>query len=331
MRLYLVRHARTLPTGPDSREWPLSTDGMAEARQLAEAGFWADIDVLYSSPEPKALATVRPAAEQHALQIHEDDRLREIGRPTEWLDDYEAAVELYLEEPDTTPQGWEPVDEARARLEGLVRELEQRHPGQRVALCGHGLALTLYLSTLEGVLGRPFAVWRALGFGQVAVAEEGRLLLPFGEPSEAGLRVRRAEPDDFEAVSALLAELGRPPLMEETRGVVLEIFTRHVSAPAVESYVVTRDGQPVGFLSMHLRERLNFPTLEAWVPDFIVTEAEHGSGAARLLFSRAVEIAREKGCHRLVLESGHTRKRAHRFYEREGMTHTGKVYVMQLG
>lgn len=331
MRLYLVRHARTLPTGPDSREWPLSTDGTAEARQLAQAAFWSDIDVLYSSPEPKALATVRPAAEQHGLEIREDERLREVGRPTEWLDDYATAVERYLEEPDVTPQGWEPVDEARARLEGLVRELEQRHRGERVAICSHGLALTLYLVTLEGVLGRPFAVWRPLGFGQVAVAEGGALLLPFGEPSAAGLRVRRAEREDFEAVSALLAELGRPSLPEETRDLAREIFTRHVSSPDVESHVVTRDGQPVGFLSMHLRERLNFPTREAWVPDFIVTEAEHGSGAARQLFGRAVEVAREQGCHRLVLESGHSRTRAHRFYEREGMTHTGKVYVMQLG
>lgn len=331
MRLYLIRHARTLPTGPDNREWPLSTDGEVEARQLAEAQFWSDIDVLYSSPEQKALATVRPAAERQGLEIHQDERLREVGRPGEWLDDYDAAVERYLEHLETPPQGWEPAADAQARLVDLVRELAQKHSGQRVALCSHGLALTLYLNTLKGVLGRSFAVWRSLSFGQVAVAEEGRLLLPFGEPSMAGLRVRRVEPEDFEAVSTLLAELGRPKVTEDRRAAAREVFTRHVGSADVESHVVTRDGQPIGFLSMHLRERLNQATMEAWVPDFIVTEDEHGSGAARLLFSRAVEVARERGCHRLVLESGHTRKRAHRFYEREGMTHTGRTYAMHLG
>ncbi len=145
-----------------------------------------------------------------------------------------------------------------------------------------------------------------------------------------GLIIRRMEPQDFEAVTALLAELGRPRLTEGTRQAVQTVFLQHVADANVGSLLAERDGVPIGVLSLHFRPRLNEPTLEGYVPDLIVTEGEHGSGAATALFRRAVELARERGCHRLTLESGYQRQRAHRFYIREGMTDAGKYFVLPL-
>jgi GNAT superfamily N-acetyltransferase len=48
------------------------------------------------------------------------------------------------------------------------------------------------------------------------------------------------------------------------------------------------------------------------------------------LLRRAMALARERGCHRLTLESGHHRQRAHRFYAREGMTDAGKYFILDL-
>lgn len=185
MRLYLIRHGRTLPTGPDARAWPLSDAGEREAARLATAPFWAAVGALYSSPEGKALSTVRPAAVRYGLSTTEHERLREVGRPAVWVEEYEAAVEAYLEE-DGMPEGWEPREDARRRMAGCVREIADLHPNESVALCGHGLALSLYLSTLVNVPGRLFAAWRSIGFGQVAVVEHGRLAVPFGDPLELG-------------------------------------------------------------------------------------------------------------------------------------------------
>ncbi len=330
MPIYLVRHASTMPNGPDARRWPLSQTGEAEARQLSQAALWKDIDALYSSPEEKAVETVRIAARKHGLEIRLDERLSEVRRETGWADDYHALVRRYLDEPDNPPEGWEPVDTATSRMVACIRDIERDHDGERVAVCGHGLAFTVLLQTLEGVDAGAFATWQLLGFGQVAAVEDGRLLLGFGEPERLGLVVRHVELRDFMAVTTLLMLLGRPHVPEEQREAARQLFERHVESADVESLIVLRDGLPVGFLSLHIRERLNHPTMEAWIPDLVVTESEHGSGAARLLFGRAVDIARERGCHRLVLESGHARKRAHRFYEREGMRETGKTFVMEL-
>jgi PhnO protein len=144
------------------------------------------------------------------------------------------------------------------------------------------------------------------------------------------LVVRRVEPRDFDAVSALLAELGRPAPTPETADALRETFQEHLADPNVESLVAERGGDLIGFCSLLLRPRLNFATLEAWIPDLVVTEREHGTGVAVALFGRALEIARARRCHRFTLESGYHRLRAHRFYEREGMKDLGKYFLMDL-
>ena len=191
MRLYLIRHARTLPTGPDSHVWPLAPEGEAQARALAGVPFWPAIAALYSSPEEKALATVRPAAARHGLEVLPDARLAEARRPAVWLDDYDGAVRRYLAGAADSPASWEDAGAVRRRMRASLCELAERHPGASIAVCGHGLALTLALVGLAGVPEDPFALWGSLGFGTVAVVEDGRLVAPFGDPAAIAAPKRR--------------------------------------------------------------------------------------------------------------------------------------------
>ena len=108
------------------------------------------------------------------------------------------------------------------------------------------------------------------------------------------------------------------------------IFQRHLAASDTASFIAERDGVPIGILTMHIRERLNRVLPEAWVPDFIITAREQGSGVAQRLFRHACRIARQRGCYRIVLESNYPLSRAHRFYLREGMTDAGKYFTMRL-
>ena len=133
---------------------------------------------------------------------------------------------------------------------------------------------------------------------------------------------------DFDGVTTLLARLGRPsPAAGSSQ------------APCVRSSSATSPrsgrGEPRRRDAAGVRHRVLLdpppspaeltPRPEAWIPDLIVTEREHGRGAAVALFARAVEIAKDAACHRLTLESGYHRVRAHRFYGREGMTDARQV------
>lgn len=65
-----------------------------------------------------------------------------------------------------------------------IGEISPRHPGKTVAVCGHGLSLTLYLSTLPSFYGNVFDLWRSIGFARVAVVEGGEQTAPFVDPAD---------------------------------------------------------------------------------------------------------------------------------------------------
>ncbi len=140
--------------------------------------------------------------------------------------------------------------------------------------------------------------------------------------------IRRAEPGDAETVIALMAGLGRPPIADSDEQ--REIFAAHLEHADAEIFVAELDGAIAGAASLWFRPRLNWTTPEAWVPDLYVDPAFRRRGLARALLDACVQAARERGCHCLVLASGHQRAEAHQLYESYGLTHTGRVYGLML-
>ena len=140
--------------------------------------------------------------------------------------------------------------------------------------------------------------------------------------------VRRAEQSDAEGVIALMAGLGRPPVRESEAQA--EVFRAHLEHPDAEIFDAELDGVMAGAVSLWFRPRLNWTTPEAWVPDLYVDPSFRRRGAARELLDACVEAARARGCHRLILESGHERAEAHQLYEGYGFTHSGRAYSLML-
>jgi (aminoalkyl)phosphonate N-acetyltransferase len=143
--------------------------------------------------------------------------------------------------------------------------------------------------------------------------------------------VRAAGPEDFEAVAALLAELGRPSILggpdqdlHRTR------YLDYLASDDLRVYVAESDGEVVGMIDLELLPRLNFSTPMAWVPDLIVAEAHRSLGAGAALLARAEEEARAAGAWALTLESANWRTRAHAFYLREGMDDSAHSFTKVL-
>jgi GNAT superfamily N-acetyltransferase len=143
--------------------------------------------------------------------------------------------------------------------------------------------------------------------------------------------VRTATPDDWPAVASLLAELGRPdvrgtPDEDEARLLFLDYLRR----PDAVALVAVDQGRVIGFCDMELRTWLNFTRPEAWIPDLIVTEGARSMGAGHALLARAEELARERNCRGMSLESANWRTRAHAFYVREGWADTAHSFFKNL-
>jgi GNAT superfamily N-acetyltransferase len=132
------------------------------------------------------------------------------------------------------------------------------------------------------------------------------------------VRVREATPKDWPAVAALLSELGRPDVRGDGEDPYRELFADYLRRPDAVALVVEDDGAVVGFVNVEFRSRLNRGTPEAWIPELIVAEGHRSRGAGAALLSRVEDLAAERGCWALSLESANWRTDAHRFYAREG-------------
>lgn len=145
------------------------------------------------------------------------------------------------------------------------------------------------------------------------------------------MRVRAARRDDFDAVTRLLEELGRPRVGGAEEADCRAVFDEQVVDPDTHHLVAEADeGGVIGFLSLHFRTRLNWPTPEAWVPDLVVTDGARRRGIGRALLDEAQRRARERGCHALALESGYRRAEAHYLYREFGMRDEGKFFRKPL-
>lgn len=141
--------------------------------------------------------------------------------------------------------------------------------------------------------------------------------------------VRPAEARDADAVLVLMEGLTRPAVADDP-GPQRDVFLAHLEHEDAQVFVAELDGQVAGAVSLWFQPRLNWTTLQAWIPDLYVEPAFRRRGAARALLDACVEEARRRGCHRLVLESGHHRAEAHRLYEQYGFQHYARAYSLEL-
>lgn len=141
--------------------------------------------------------------------------------------------------------------------------------------------------------------------------------------------VRPAEPRDADAVLALMEGLTRPAVADDPDP-QREVFLSHLANDDARVYVSEVDGAIAGAVSLWFQPRLNWTTPQAWIPDLYVDPAFRRRGAARALLDACVEDARSRGCHRVVLESGHDRAEAHLLYESYGFEHYARAYTLEL-
>jgi broad specificity phosphatase PhoE len=171
--IYLVRHARTQPNSEEAALWPLSEEGRRQAELLADLSFWRDVALIISSPEEKALATVRPAVARHGLRLSADERLRELRRPAVWVSQerYEQIVDEAFAAPQRSVEGWEPAGDVARRVLAITSELLAAPGKGNVALIGHGLSFSLLLAHLQGLKRPSLEAWRAIPFAAVAAID----------------------------------------------------------------------------------------------------------------------------------------------------------------
>ena len=128
--------------------------------------------------------------------------------------------------------------------------------------------------------------------------------------------IRNARRKDFDAVVSLLTQLW-PGKSVNPKNLV-RTLDRMVFSDNTELLCAERDGRIVGFASLATLSNLWQEGLILYLTTMIVDEQHRRSGIGKLFMERILEIARDKGCAKIELESAFNRIEAHSFYEKMG-------------
>ena len=149
-RIIAIRHGETA-WNVDTRiqghlDIPLSANGRWQAERLAEALRDETITTIYASDLTRAWETAQYVGQVHGLQLTKELGLRERG-----FGDFEgktfAEIEVLLPEqsmrwrkrdPEFYPAGGESLTTMRTRVLEAAERLAAQHPGEQIALVGHG-------------------------------------------------------------------------------------------------------------------------------------------------------------------------------------------------
>lgn len=171
MRVYLVRHAAvTVRADAPAEQWHLSPEGRAAAEALAEDPRWASVALVYTSPEPKAVATAQRIAARHGLAIVIERDLREVDGRAWTSEDYREVVRRYLA--GETVDSWAACDGARERIRSCIERIAAQQASDEIAIVSHGLVLTLYVSDLLGLdAAGAHDLWSRMRYPDAAIVD----------------------------------------------------------------------------------------------------------------------------------------------------------------
>ena len=181
-RIYLVRHGQT--------QWnvekrfqgrgnsPLTKKGLDEIEFLKKKMKQVPLTAAYSSPRERAYQTASIIAEPHGIQVEKRESFGEIdlGR---WEGKTLRAIKrqdpglyhAFFYQPDkfAPEEGHESMEAVQNRSYAALREIADRHEGERVLVVSHAITLRLLLLILEN---RPISdLWKVAEVKQTSVTE----------------------------------------------------------------------------------------------------------------------------------------------------------------
>ena len=163
--LWLIRHGQT-DWNLEGRyqgqsDIPLNPTGLAQAEAFAASLDGQHFSALYSSDLRRAFQTAEAIARHTGLAVIPEPRLREIHQG-QWhgrtLDEVRAiynesaqAQRWQIDPEAARAPGGESVLEVSQRMAAAANAIARAHPGQRVLVVSHGLALATLVCQSSGI------------------------------------------------------------------------------------------------------------------------------------------------------------------------------------
>ncbi len=128
--------------------------------------------------------------------------------------------------------------------------------------------------------------------------------------------IRNARKEDYGAVVGLLKQLWPGKSLNLER--LVRILEHMATSPDYVLLCAEREHELIGFASLAILSNLWQEGLIMYLTTMIVDERHRRTGIGKLFMGRILEIALQKGCAKIELESAFHRAGAHAFYAKMG-------------
>ena len=140
--------------------------------------------------------------------------------------------------------------------------------------------------------------------------------------------IESATAEDTPSILELLYELGRPrPQGNDNFGDIVGIY---IVDPYKDIIVAKSNNEVIGMASLVFLPRLNYYTLEMYIPELVVSQKYQNKRIGRKIITECIRIAKERNCHRIRLESGKDRVNAYGFYIYLGFENNSESFAFDL-
>jgi broad specificity phosphatase PhoE len=173
-----LRHAETLKDpNTHPKDWLLTPDALQIVNKYIEEGKFANVTKIYSSTEPKAVATGKPISAKLEAEINELENFVEVKREKKFLTDEEflAQKKKEVENLGTVENGVESGGDALNRFEEGIDKLESEFNGETILVISHGTVMSIYFAKLLNELPNVFDRWQKLKFCALGEVENNHV------------------------------------------------------------------------------------------------------------------------------------------------------------
>ncbi len=142
------------------------------------------------------------------------------------------------------------------------------------------------------------------------------------------MRIRTAVPGDFDRICELLQHLW--PDKKIDRGALKVVMNRALESSQDIYLCAETERGVVGFCTLAVRNSLWQESRIGTISEMVVDEAFRKRGVGTALLGTIIDLARQKGCRLIELDSAFHRDAAHRFYEKAGFVKRAYLFSKEL-
>jgi GNAT superfamily N-acetyltransferase len=142
------------------------------------------------------------------------------------------------------------------------------------------------------------------------------------------MKIRTATSDDFGRICELLQQLW--PEKKIDRGALKTVMNRALRSSQDVYLCAEFGGTIAGFCSLAIKNSLWQEAYIGVLSEMVVDEAFRNRGIGTALLGTIVDMARQRGCRRIELDSAFHRDEAHRFYEKAGFEKRAYLFTKEL-